>query len=362
MQIGTIALFQRHGYDESVTDSQVYKEEMALASQLEKLGYDSHWSVEHHLEDYSFCPDNAVYLAHLAAITNTLKLATGAVIVPWNTPLRSAEKIALLDELSDGRVIFGMGRGLSRREYDQFGIDMDTSRERFDEAVPMILEALETGVIKGEGKYYHQPPAPIRPKPTRTFVGRTTQVAMSPDSALEAAKHRAQMMVFTQKPIEEHGADFEPYRALFRELHGEDAPHPVMAGMAVCHEDGAQAEEMAHKYISGYLLSVMHHYELMGEHFKKVKGYEAYGDAVDTLRDLGLEGIAEMYVNAQAWGTPQQILDKLSHWREVLGPFDVLFGLRGAGMPYEDADRSQRLIAQQVIPELRLWDEEAKAA
>ena len=141
MQIGTIALFQRYGYDDSVTDSQVYREELALASQLEELGYDSHWSVEHHFEDYSFCPDNAIYLGHLAAITTTLKLATGAVIVPWNTPLRSAEKVALLDELSNGRVIFGMGRGLSRREYDQFGIDMDTSRERFDEAVPMILNA-----------------------------------------------------------------------------------------------------------------------------------------------------------------------------------------------------------------------------
>ena len=214
MQVGTIALFQRYGYDDSVTDSQVYREEVALASQLEELGYDSHWSVEHHFEDYSFCPDNAVYLGHLAALTTTLKLATGAVIVPWNTPLRSAEKVALLDELSNGRVIFGMGRGLSRREYDQFGIDMDTSRERFDEAVPMILNALETGIIEGNGKYYKQPRAPIRPKPTRTFKGRTTQVAMSPDSALEAAKYRAQMMVFTQKSIEEHNADFEPYRAL----------------------------------------------------------------------------------------------------------------------------------------------------
>ena len=362
MQIGTIALFQRYGYDDSVTDSQVYREELALAAQLEELGYDSHWSVEHHFEDYSFCPDNAVYLGHLAALTTRLKLATGAVIVPWNTPLRSAEKVALLDELSNGRVIFGMGRGLSRREYDQFGIDMDTSRERFDEAVPMILNALETGIIEGNGKYYQQPRAPIRPKPTRMFKGRTTQVAMSPDSALEAARHRAQMMVFTQKSIEEHNADFEPYRALFRELHGIDAPPPMMAGMSVCHEDAGRAEELAHKYIAGYLLSAMHHYELMGDHFKNAKGYEAYGDAVDTLRELGLEGMAEMYVNAQAWGTPQQILDKLSHWRAVVGRFDLIFGFRGAGMPYEDAERSQRLIAQKVIPELRQWDVEAEAA
>lgn len=362
MQIGTIALFQRYGYDDGFTDSQVYREELALATQLEELGYDSHWSVEHHFEDYSFCPDNAVYLAHLAALTTTLKLGTGAVIVPWNTPLRSAEKVALLDELSNGRVIFGMGRGLSRREYDQFGIDMQTSRERFDEAAPMILDALETGIIEGNGKYYPQPRALIRPKPTRTFKGRTTQVAMSPDSALEAARHRAQIMVFTQKPIEDHNAEFDPYRALYRELHGADAPPPMMAGMSVCHEDAGRAEELARKYISGYLLSAMHHYELMSDHFKQAKGYEAYGEAVDTLRELGLDGIAEVYVNSLAWGSPQQILDKLAHWREVVGRFDLLFGFRGAGIPFEAADRSQRLIAQKVVPELRAWDAAAEAA
>lgn len=85
-----------------------------------------------------------VYLSNLAAKTKRLKLATGAVILPWNTPLRVVEKIALLDELSDGRVIFSMGRSLSKIEYDQFGIDMDTSRKRIGEAAPMVIKALLT--------------------------------------------------------------------------------------------------------------------------------------------------------------------------------------------------------------------------
>ncbi|MDA0821082.1 MAG: LLM class flavin-dependent oxidoreductase [Proteobacteria bacterium] len=361
MQIGTLALFQRHSYDASVTDSQVYREELKLASQLEAQGYDSHWCVEHHFEDYSFCPDNVVYLAHLAAITKTLKLATGAVIVPWNTPLRVAERIALLDELSDGRVIFGMGRGLSRREYDQFGIDMDTSRDRFDEAAPMILKALETGVIEGNGKYYKQPLAKIRPAPTRSFKDRVTQVAMSPESALECATNRAQMMVFTQKSMAEHNADFEPYRALYQKLHNAPPPPPLMAGITVCHQDAGRAEELARKHVAGYLLTVMHHYELMGDHFKKAKGYESYGEAVDMLRDIGLEGMANAYVDAQIWGTPDQMLEKLTEMRRVIGDCDVLFGFRAAGMPYADAENSQRLIAEKVIPEIRSWDKAAAA-
>ena len=112
----------------------MYKEELELALRADELGFDSIGIVEHHFEDYSFCPDNFVYLAHLAGITKNAKLMTGAVIVPWNDPLRVAEKAALLDEISDGRLILGLGRGLSRREYDQFGINMDESRDRFHEA------------------------------------------------------------------------------------------------------------------------------------------------------------------------------------------------------------------------------------
>ena len=361
MQVGTLALFQRFGYDDSVTDSQVYREELALAEQLEDLGYDSHWCVEHHFQDYSFCPDNVVYLSHLAAKTTRLKLATGAVIVPWNQPLRVAEKIALLDELSDGRVIFGMGRGLAKKEYDQFGIEMDTSRDRFDEAAPMILKALETGYIEGDGKYYPQPRAVIRPKPVRSFKGRVTQVAMSPDSALEAATHAAQMMIFTQKPIEQHLEDFQPYRQRFIELHGHEAPAPLMAGITVCHEDAEYAAELARKHIAGYLVTVMDHYRLMDEHFKNAKGYESYGEAVDMMRDIGLEAVSDAYMEAQAWGTPEMIIEKLEHWRNVVGDFDLIWGFRAAGISFDDANNSQRLVAEKVLPVIKQWNK-AKAA
>ena len=362
MNIGSLALFQSFGYDASVTDSQVYKEELRLAEQLEGLGYDWHCAVEHHFEDYSFCPDNTVYLSHIAAKTSTLKLGTTAVILPWNEPLRVAEKIALLDELSDGRVIFGMGRGLSRREYVQFDLDMDDSRARFDEAAPMILAALENGYIEGNGPHFKQPKAVIRPKPTRSFKNRITQVAMSPDSALEAATHGAQIMIFNQKDISEHKKDLEPYRAKFLELHGRPAPAPLMATLSVCHKDKDKAAELARKHVAGYLVTVMHHYELAGEHFKNAKGYEAYGEAVDMLQDIGLEGLAESYMNAQAWGTPQQMLDKLESWYKGVGDFDILFGFRHAGIPYEDAENSMRLVAQEVMPQLRELVGSRKAA
>ena len=93
MHVGLIQVMQSWGF-EGMTDSQVYDEELSMAVAADEQGYDSVWVVEHHFEDYSFCPDNFVYLAHLAAKTERIRLATGACIVPWNIqPLRVDQRV-----------------------------------------------------------------------------------------------------------------------------------------------------------------------------------------------------------------------------------------------------------------------------
>ena len=148
MEIGLVQVMQSFMFD-GITDAEVYDQELRCAILADELGYDHVWTVEHHFEDYSFCPDNFVYLAHVAAKTKRIKVATGACIIPWNAqPLRVAEKAALLDQLAPGRFIFGMGRGLARREFSQFGVSMDESRERFDEASPLILASPPTPLTR----------------------------------------------------------------------------------------------------------------------------------------------------------------------------------------------------------------------
>src|ERR1044072_5097352 len=154
MRVGVQMIFQSWGYDQSVTDGQVVAEEIRLGELADDLGFHALWPVEHHFNDYSFCPDNTVFLANMAARTKRILLGTGAVILPWNQPLRVAEKIALLDHLSNRRVRFGLGRCLARREYGGFGIPMDESRDRFDEASRMVLDALATGNSKRDRREF----------------------------------------------------------------------------------------------------------------------------------------------------------------------------------------------------------------
>jgi len=354
MHVGVLLIFQN--YLGRARDEDVVKGEMHIAELAEPLGYDSIWCVEHHFTDYSACPDNLQFLSWLAARTQHIKLGTGAVIVPWNQPLRVTEKTVLLDHLSGGRALLGLGRGLARIEYDAFGIEMSSSRDRFDEASRMIVDALDKGVIEGAGPYYPQAPIEIRPRPLSGFRERLYCVGLSPESVEQAADLGARLMTFSQQPWEIYrdGA-LATYRERFRKAHGTD-PLPSLTGdLMFCHEDPGRAEALAHEYMSNYFLTIANHYELMSEHFKKAKGYEYYANASELFREVGVETSAEVYVGIQTWGTPKQILEKLRARRELLGETELIVLANYGGMPLETAEASLRLFAGEVAPELRRW-------
>jgi len=197
---------------EKLSDEEMYAGEVAISVLADHLGFDSLWSVEHHFDDYAMCPDNVVFLANIAGRTERIKLGTGAVILPWNSPLRVAEKMIMLDILSGGRAMFGMGRGLSRIEYAPFGIPMSESRERFDEAAAMILSALETGWIEGDGPFYPQPRTQLRPSPIGSFSDRVYCVAMSQDSIPSVVGLRAGLMSIPTRPVPDLMPMYNSYR------------------------------------------------------------------------------------------------------------------------------------------------------
>jgi alkanesulfonate monooxygenase SsuD/methylene tetrahydromethanopterin reductase-like flavin-dependent oxidoreductase (luciferase family) len=227
---------------------------------------------------------------------------------------------------------------------------MDESRDRFDESARMVLAALETGFIEGDGPYFPQPRTPIRPAPSRSFDGRVYCVAMSPDSVLAAADLGARMVAFSQRPWDDQAVAVNTYKERFAAQHGREAEPPVICDFVYCDEDASKAEDMANRYIAGYLASVMEHYELESDHLKQAKGYESYGSAVDLMKAIGLERLCSMYLDVNVWGTPDQIVERLRARREIVGDHDLTCCFRFAGLPYEDAEASMRVFARDVLP------------
>ena len=125
MHVGMSTGFANHAQIES---GRFIREEMAQILYGDELGYESIFTTEHHFSDYSIAPNPLQYLSWLAPQTK-MRLGTSVVVVPWHDPIRVAEEIAVLDQLSGGRAIIGFGRGLGRMEYEGFGVDRSRDLE-----------------------------------------------------------------------------------------------------------------------------------------------------------------------------------------------------------------------------------------
>jgi alkanesulfonate monooxygenase SsuD/methylene tetrahydromethanopterin reductase-like flavin-dependent oxidoreductase (luciferase family) len=247
-------------------DGDVYREELALAVQAEELGFDSIWSVEHHFTDYTMCPDVLQFLTYMAGCTSTIGLGSMVCVLPWHDPLRLAEQIAMLDVMSGGRMILGLGRGTGRVEFDGFGVAMPEARARFAESAEMILSGLEQGWCEYDGEFVQQSRVDLRPRPDRTFRGRTYAAAISPESAEIMARLGVGLLIIPQKPWPTVRAELDQYRAVFRDSTGSEPPPPCCAGWTFVDESADRAEELARTYIGGYWDSVVKHYEFDRDH------------------------------------------------------------------------------------------------
>jgi alkanesulfonate monooxygenase SsuD/methylene tetrahydromethanopterin reductase-like flavin-dependent oxidoreductase (luciferase family) len=358
MDVGIQMIFSTYGWP-GMSDRDAWQEEIKLARLADELGFDVIWSVEHHFSDYSFCPDNTQLLSYLAPLCTHADLGTAAIILPWHDPLRVAEKVSVLDLLSNGRVRLGLGRGLARREFAAFRGTMDESRERFDEAAAMILEALRTGFIEGHGKFYPQPRVEIRPRPEHSFEDRTYAVASSEDSIEAAARLKARMLMFADRPWPARLPGIERYRALYAQYNGVAAPPVVTADQCICTATSAEANELAERHMASFVDSNLEHYELMSTHFTTAKGYDAYAKKSEIARTTGRDGLVNALLQVAVRGTPDEVLRAYEARRDLLGDYELNSSFRFGGIPFAKAEASMRLFANEVLPVLKEWRTEA---
>ena len=350
MDVGLALIFQ--GTDAKLTDKEVYTRELRLGDLAEELGFQSIWGVEHHFTDYTMCPDVTQFLAYWAGRNPNLALGTMVVVLPWHDPMRVAEEISMLDNMSDGRLILGIGRGLGRIEFEGFGRDMNISREYFTESAQMILTGLENGYCEFDGNHIKQARRDIRPRPFKTFRGRTYAAAVSPESSQIMAELGIGILIIPQKPWEMVDRELANYRDTFNRVNGVPAPAPILAGWTFCDENAERAEELARRYIGGYYRTVIEHYEMAGDHLKNTKGYESYASMQEHI-NKSVESAIDFFMSIQVWGTPEKCYETIREFtaRTGAGAFTGVFSY--AGMPYDMAERSLRLFAKEVLPEIR---------
>lgn len=146
--------------------SDLYARWLEQIDAAEDLGFDSLWVTEHHFRFFGgMMPNPQLLLTAAAQRTKRLRLGSSVSLLPMHHPIRIAEDFAVLDLLSDGRVNFGAGRGMSSHDYAVFGEDWNNAQARLLEELEIIRRAWTDDALEWDGEYYHYHGLTVLPKP-----------------------------------------------------------------------------------------------------------------------------------------------------------------------------------------------------
>ena len=167
MRFGTFHLMTQYA---GATSGQIVAETLAEAELAERLGFGRVWLTEHHASDHGICSAPAVFAAAVAARTQKIGLGFAVNVAPLHHPLRLAEELAMVDQLSGGRVVAGFGPGYSPYEFARYGVDIGERHTRHNEVVEVVLKAWTGERFDYAGEHFHFEdvqalPAPAQPLP-----------------------------------------------------------------------------------------------------------------------------------------------------------------------------------------------------
>ena len=327
-------------------------DEVAIVQAAERVGFKYTWATEHHfLTEYSHLSASEVFLGYLAAATNTIHIGSGIfhVTPPVNHPARIAERVAMLDHLSEGRFEFGMGRGSSTTEQRGFGIEEpDLTRDMFDEVVSEFVKMWDTSEYDGHaGRFFTMPSRNVLPKPYTRPHPPMWVAAGNPATFQKAARMGLGVLCFTMGGPEGVKPLIEIYKKEIEHAEPVGAyvnDNVMVTTQLLCLEDGARVRELGPQLNMGYLRSLLLRYL---DTFPRPEGIPVWPELLPepTTADIE-ESIAS---GNSAYGTPEEVAKAIEKYEDA-GVDQVVFGLLSSSMERQLAIETIEVFGRHVLP------------
>ena len=315
-----------------------YSDIIEMVKVVEKEGLDAAWVSEHHFSEDGYLPSLLVMLSAFAAVTTRIELGTGVVLAPFHDPLRLAEDYAVVDQISIGRVICGLGIGWRDEEFREFNTPIKTRVRRLEEITQILRLAWNEDRFSFEGRHYSYDQVSVTPKPARVppiliggfvdaAIRRAGRIGDGYISSRAEPARVAEAFTMASEERAKAGADGPPVAAVLINAYVTNDPERdwAMVRDGIGHQLGVYLGWRAGNDVPGEPLQVMPPDE-------------------DTIR------------KTTPYGTPEQVIEQLRPTVEALAPYPeshLVVRLHYPGMDLDPGVRAIELFGREVAPELR---------
>lgn len=321
----------------------MYDAHIRFAQAAEQVGYRYYFFIEHQNSYFTCISAPNVYLAALARETSALRFGPMVYQVPMYHPIRLAQDCAMVDQLSRGRLEFGLGYGPQKHEFDRWKVPFTERREMGNEAMEIIMKAWTEDSITYDGEYWSFDEALPKPKPYQkpfppVWLGAHSTTSF--DYAAEKNFHVAQNI-----DVDSVAAEKFAYFRKAWEARGHAGPMPMQ--MLVRHVHVAETDEQARAEAEPSMLRgmrakprVLAPEERTAVMEEIVRVYEATNNSYEFWIDNGLALV----------GSPHTVIRRLEEQQAKAGYTVFCAQHQFTGMPPEVAEKSMRLFGEEVIP------------
>jgi alkanesulfonate monooxygenase SsuD/methylene tetrahydromethanopterin reductase-like flavin-dependent oxidoreductase (luciferase family) len=332
-----------------VSHAEAFDQSFEQVDAAERWGLDVMWLAElHAAPTRSVLAAPLTIAAAIAARTKRMKIGTAVQVLPLCHPLRLAEEAATVDQISRGRLIFGVGRSGFPRTYQAYGIPYSESQERFAETLDIIKQAWREPSLTYRGKFYNFDNVLLTPKPYSPDGPEIRIAINSPDSFPAAGAQGYPIFAAVRLgTLSELGPNLRAYREAWRDAgHVGDAKVFLRLPLYIA-ETREQARAEPEK-------SIMHFYRWLGSQLE-ASASQSGARAIEGRAERGqrLQAISydEALRDKVVVGTPDMVIDRLYDLRNELGLDGILAEMNcGSLVPHERVMNSLRLLCEKVKP------------
>jgi len=337
LKFGLLFSFQAPPESEA-THPRLWKDALHQADMAEELGYDSIALVEHHFLEDGMNPSLLVSAAAMAARTEHVRICTSCYLLPLHHPIETAENAAVLDNISNGRLILGVAAAYRDEEFKGFNIAREDRGPRMDEYLEILREAWTKDSFTFKGKFYSCENLTVTPKPVQRPI--PMWFGASGEAGLRrAAKAGLPLVGSNRHHIAELENFYGTYRKYLEQFGNTVSEVPLLRNAYVAESDSKAIEEGA-----GPMMAV-----LAGMYGKWVKWRPIVDDKGRSPDDPAFNQF-ESHREKCLIGSPRSVVEQVEVYQKRLGATEILCWTALPGMPSDKAENSIRMFAKDVMP------------